>query len=250
MRAADAGGSVRRFLIAAAVTDVRAHPEAERPELADDVRRIEDLCLGELGYVRGTRLGLDPTRDQLLRALREFATDPDRGPEDYVVLYLATHGVTAEGSGRHYLLLTDSDARDLRGTALPTEDLVAQLWEDTAIERLLVLIDACYAEEGAATALGAALEARRFREPVTEHGSTGLVLISSSRRKEETYTGALSAAFDRAVRRQATAGNAPAHISLEHVMAAIRGDPEVPRVQRPVWSLTNATGGIPGSATP
>ncbi|MEV0175931.1 caspase family protein [Streptomyces sp. NPDC050803] len=245
MAADSAEAPARRFLIAAAVTDVKAHPEAERPELADDVRRMEELFLGELGYVRGARPGLDPTRNQLLDALGEFAKAPDRRPDDYVVLYLATHGITAEHSGRHYLLLHDSDARDLRRTALPTDDLVAQLWEDTAIERLLVLIDACYAEEGADTALRAALEARRFREPVTEHGSTGLVLISSSRRKEETYTGALSAAFDRAVRRQATAGHAPAHISLEHVMAAIRSDPEVPRAQRPVWSLTHATGDIP-----
>lgn len=235
----------RRFLIATAVTGVRAHPEAERPELADDVRRMEELFLGELGYERGAPIGLDPARGQLMAGLREFAKSPDRRPDDYVVLYLATHGVTAEHSGRHYLLLRDSDARDLRGTALPTEDLVAHLWEDTAIERLLVLIDACYAEEGADSALRTALEARRFREPVTEHGSTGLVLVSSSRRKEETYTGALSAAFARAVRRQATAGHAPAHISLEHVMAAIRSDPEVPRAQRPVWSLTHATGDIP-----
>ncbi|MFD9002883.1 caspase family protein [Streptomyces sp. NPDC059582] len=235
----------RRFLITAAVTEVRAHPEAERPELADDVRRIEDLFLGELGYLRGVDLGANPTRARLADALRTFATAPERSPEDYVVLYLATHGVTAEHSGRHYLLLHDSDARNLRGTALPTEDLVAQLWEDTDVERLLVLIDACYAEEGADRALRGALEARRFREPVTEHGNTGLVLVSSSRRKEETYTGALSAAFDRAVRRQATAGHAPAHISLEHVMAAIRSDSEVPPAQRPVWSLTHATGDIP-----
>lgn len=238
-------GTSRRFLIAAAVTSVAAHPEAERAELADDVHRIEELFLGPLGYRRGTDLALDPTCRQLQDALRAFATAPDRSPEDYVVLYLATHGVTAEHSGRHYLLLHDSDARDLRGTALPTEDLVAQLWEDTPVERLLVLIDACYSEEGADRALRGALEARRFREPVTEHGTTGLVLVSSSRRKEEAYTGALSAAFDRAVRRTATAGHAPAHISLEHVMAAIRSDPEVPAAQRPVWSLTHATGDIP-----
>ncbi|MGV9455718.1 caspase family protein [Streptomyces sp. NPDC003635] len=245
MDAASTEPAGRRFLIATAVTDVRAHPEAVRPELADDVRRMEELFLTELGYATGAPIGLDPTREQLVDALRGFAKDPDRRPDDHVVLYLATHGVTAEHSGRHYLLLRDSEARDLRGTALPTEDLVAHLWEDTAIERLLVLIDACYAEEGADSALRTALEARRFREPVTEHGGTGLVLISSSRRKEESYTGALSAAFDRAVRRQATAGHAPAHISLEHVMAAIRSDPEVPRAQRPVWSLTHATGDIP-----
>ncbi|WP_240436111.1 MULTISPECIES: caspase family protein [Streptomyces] len=227
------------------MTDVVAHPEAERAELADDVHRMKELFLGELGYRTGPDLGLNPTKQQLTMALREFAMSSERRADDHVVLYIATHGLTSESSGRHYLLLHDSEARDLPGTALPTEDLVVHLWEDTAVERLLVLIDACYAEEGTDRALRAALEARRFREPVTEHGSTGLVLVSSSRRKEETYAGALSAAFDRAVRRHATAGHAPAHISLEHVMAAIRSDPEVPSAQRPVWSLTHATGDIP-----
>ncbi|MFE7812164.1 caspase family protein [Streptomyces sp. NPDC057433] len=235
----------RRLLLSTVVSEVRAHPEAERPELVDDLRRMDRLFLGELGYTRGAELGVNPTRQRLTRALRAFATAPERRPDDYVVLYVAAHGVTADHSGRHYLLLHDSDARDLRGTALPTEDLVAQIWEDTTVERLLVLIDACYAEEGADNALRGALEARRFREPVTEHGHTGLVLVSSSRRKEETYTGALSAAFDRAVRRRATVGHVPAHIGLQQIMAAIRSDPEVPRAQRPVWSLTHATGDIP-----
>ncbi|WP_338694874.1 AAA family ATPase [Streptomyces sp. Q6] len=240
-RAADG----RRYVLSAAVTQVAAHPDAARPELAEDVRRIERLFLGELDHTRGADLGLDPSREQLTKALRAFATAPERRPDDHVVLYLAAHGVTAEDSGRHYLLLSDSDARDPHGTALPTEELVALLWEGTSIERLLVLVDCCYAEAGTDTALRSALKARQFREPVTEHGPTGLVLVASSRRKEESYVGALSAAFDRAVRRQATAGHAPAHISVEHVMAAIAADPEVPPAQRPVWSLSHATGGIP-----
>ncbi|MFJ2236097.1 caspase family protein [Streptomyces sp. NPDC087859] len=235
----------RRFLIAAAVTDVSAHPDAERAELADDVRRIEELFLDELGYRRGADTGLNPTREELRAALRGFATAPDRRPDDHVVVYLAAHGVTDPDNGSHYLLLHDSRTDDLYGTALPTEDLVGQLWQGTAVERLLVLIDACYAEEGADKALRGALDARRFRVPVTEHGNTGLVLVSASRRKEEAYTGALSAAFDRAVRRHATVGHAPAHISLEQVMAAISADPEVPHAQRPVWSLAHATGDIP-----
>ncbi|SED09346.1 WD40 repeat [Streptomyces sp. 3213] len=234
----------RRFLISTAVTEVAAHPEADRPELADDVQRVDHLFLDELGYCKGIDPGLNPTRQDLATALRAFATAPERRPDDYVVLYVAAHGVVDEDSGHHYLLLNNSNAHDLHGTALPTEELVAQLWKGSAIERLLVLIDACYAEEGADRALRTALEGRRFRQPVTDHGTTGLVLISSSRRKEEAYAGALSSAFDRAVRRQATVGHAPAHISLDQVMAAIRSDPEVPPAQRPV-TLTYTSGGTP-----
>ncbi|WP_208609524.1 caspase family protein [Streptomyces atriruber] len=235
----------RRFLLSTAVPDVHAHPEVARPELADDVARVDRLFLGELGYRRGADLGLGPTREQLTKGLRAFATAPERAPDDYVVLYLACHGVTAERSGRHYLLLADSDARDLRGTALPTEDLVALLWEDTPVARLLVLIDACYAEEGADSALRAALEARRTHTSVTDPGSTGLVIIAASRRKEEAVAGALSAAFDRAVRSQATAGHVPAHIGIGQVMRAIRADPLVPPTQRANWSVTHAVADIP-----
>ncbi|MFD9121184.1 caspase family protein [Streptomyces bottropensis] len=235
----------RRFLLSTAVPDVRAHPEDQRAELADDVERIDRLFIGELGYRRGADLGLNPTREQLTKALRAFATAPERAPDDYVVLYLACHGRVAERSGRHYLMLADSEHDDLRGTALPSEDLLAQLWEDTPVERLLVILDTCFSEEGTTSAMRSGLEARRFQEPVTEHGSTGLVLVASSRRKEETETGALSAAFDRAVRRQATAGHAPAHISLERVMAAISSDREALLRQRLVWSLANATADIP-----
>ncbi|MEU6994330.1 caspase family protein [Streptomyces sp. NPDC046465] len=235
--------TARRFLISTAVPDVRRHPELALPELADDVRRVDDLFLGTLGYQRGADPGIDPTRAGLLDTLRTFARAPERTPDDYVVLYIATHGVTSEHSGRHYLLLADSDADDLRGTALPTDDLIAQLWEETAFERLLVMIDACYAEEGTDKALSSALEARRGRRTATS--STGLVLVGSSRRKEESSAGALSVAFDRAVRRRATAGHAPAHISLNDVMNAVAADPEVPATQVPVWSFSHGRAAIP-----
>lgn len=242
---ADRPAPARRFLLSTAVTEVHAHPEAARPELADDVARIDRLFLGELDYRRGADLGLDPTREQLTKTLRKFATDPERTPDDYVVLYLTCHGVTAEGSGRHYLLLADSDARDLPGTALPTEDLVTLLWEDTPVARLLVLIDACYAEEGADSALRAALEARRSDPGPTGAGATGLVIVAATRRKEEALAGALSAAFDRAVRSQATAGHAPAHIGIGQVMRAIKADPRLPATQRAIWSVTHADADIP-----
>ncbi|MFF1378167.1 caspase family protein [Streptomyces sp. NPDC058308] len=237
------GDAPRRFLISTAVTDVHRHPELALPELADDVRRIDDLFLGTLGYRPGADPGIDPTRAGLLAALRTFARAPERTPDDYVVLYIATHGVTSQDSGRHYLLLADSDADDLRGTALPTDDLIAQLWEETVFERLLVMIDACYAEEGTDKALSSALEARRGRR--TSTSSTGLVLVASSRRKEESSAGALSAAFDRSVRRRATAGHAPAHISLNDVMNAVAADPEVPATQVPVWSFSHGRAAIP-----
>ncbi|MFF5499520.1 caspase family protein [Streptomyces aquilus] len=235
----------RRYLITAAVPRVHAFPDLERSELADDVRRMEDLFVGLLGYERAADTGSDPTREQLLKALRAFAVSEERRPDDYVVLYFAGHGSVAEQSGRHYLLTADSD-RDLRGTALPTEELVAQLWEETGIERLLVLLDACHSEAGLDEALDGALRDRRFRPTTGRSPGSGLVLIASSRRKQETAPGALSAALDRAVRRQATyAGRVPRHLRLDEVLDAIAHDSEVPAWQEPVVAMIQCTSGYP-----
>ncbi|MBT2526797.1 caspase family protein [Streptomyces sp. ISL-99] len=243
--AARGGVPARRYLLATAVPRIAGHPELDTPQLADDVRRVEGLFLGELGYEKAAAVGLGPGRDELTRALRAFARSGERRPDDYLVCYIAAHGVVSPDSGAHHLLLSDSDPDDLRGSALRTEDLIAQVWEGTPLERVLLLLDACHAEAGGDDALHTALQVRRYRTPATESTGTGLALVSSSRRKEYTRPGALSAAFDRAVRSRATAGNAPASISLEHVMAAISDDPEVPDWQRPVWTVTHVSAAIP-----
>ncbi|WP_104814653.1 caspase family protein [Kitasatospora sp. MMS16-BH015] len=116
-----------RHLIAVAVTRVAGRPDLDRPELAEDVQRLERLFGAELGYRRATPLRLDPSREQLTRAVRAFALAPERRPEDHLVLYLACHGLVHPGSGEHYLLLADSDEDDLRGTALRTGELAQQL---------------------------------------------------------------------------------------------------------------------------
>ncbi|WP_306319336.1 MULTISPECIES: caspase family protein [unclassified Streptomyces] len=235
----------RRFLLAAAVTDVYAHPEDARPELADDVRRMEKLFLDELGFERGAELPANPTRQELESGIRAFAMHPDRGPDDYVVLYLACHGVVPEYSGEHYLLLADSDDADLLGTALPADRLVAHLWEGTAIERVLVVLDTCYAETGTDAAARGALDVRRGRVAGTGHGSTGLVLVASARHTEQAQAGDLSKAFVRAVHDLATAGNAPAHIAIGDVMDAIDRDPGAAPSQRVTWGLLQGSGRIP-----
>ncbi|MEU1516528.1 caspase family protein [Streptomyces sp. NPDC005811] len=235
----------RRYLITAAVPRVRGRPDLDRPELADDVSRMEDLFVGLLGHERAAVTGPEPTREQLLKALRAFAVSEDRRPDDYVVLYFAGHGVVSEQSGRHYLLTADSD-HDLRGTALPTEELVAQLWEESGIERLLILLDACHSEAGLDEALTGALRDRRLRPATGRTPGNGLVLLASSRRRQETAVGALSAAFDRAVRRQAAyAGRVPGHLRLDDVLDAVALDPEVPRWQEPTVFLVQGTSGFP-----
>ncbi|MGW2381285.1 caspase family protein [Streptomyces lincolnensis] len=235
----------RRYLITATVPRVHAFPDLERPELASDVHRVEDLFVGLLGHERVAVTGPDPTKEQLLKALRAFAVSDERRPDDYVVLYFAGHGALAEQSGRHYLLTADSD-RDLRGTALPTEELVAQLWEETGIERLLVLLDACHAEAGLDEALRGALQDRRFRPTSGRGPGNGLVMVASSRRKQETAPGALSAALDRAVRREATfAGRVPEHLRLDDVLKRVASDPDVPTWQEPVVATAHCTSGLP-----
>ena len=84
-------GDGRRFLLTGVVSRYALQPLWNREELAEDLERVVAL-FGELGYRHVPLMGLDPTWLQLQDALRDFATAPDRQPEDYVAVYLAGHG--------------------------------------------------------------------------------------------------------------------------------------------------------------
>lgn len=228
-------GGARRYLIAAAVTRVlKGSPLLDLPELAEDIDRISGLFLGAdgLGYELAGPSGLDPYRDEFVRELQDFARSPERNADDYLVLFLACHGASSPESGDHYLLMADTDPDDLSGTALRVEDLVRALWEGTRLNRVLLLLDACYSEASADAAVQQVLRSRRAGRRRTEPATTGFVIVSSTRVTEEAIPGAFTSALRRAVSSRATAGNAPKSIPLDDVMAGLHDDPEVPPTQR------------------
>ncbi len=234
-----------RFLFAAAVAQVPAAPELDRPELCEDVDRVVRLFTADLGYQRVPGLDLNPSRSELLGALGRFARSPERDPDDYVVVYLAAHGAVADATGDHFLLTADSDPGELTGTALRTEELARVLWEGTGLHRVLLLIDSCHAEAGANDTLVQALRSRRFVKPAAGN-TTGFGVIASAGRKEFGSPGVFTRSFERAVRHEATAGHAPRVLSIDSVLASMSTDPEFPAWQRPRWAFVDGTSAIPG----
>ncbi|MFG2900578.1 hypothetical protein ACGFZH_26255 [Streptomyces zaomyceticus] len=120
------------------------------PLMPEELRAAVRL-FGGLGYrvdERITDAGLGATRDRLL----DWAYRTD-GTGAAVVLYWTGHGV--DGTGRHYLLCADSRPDRLAGTALAAEDLTRYVLESGA-ERVLLVIDTCWAGQGGTDAAAAA----------------------------------------------------------------------------------------------
>src|SRR5215469_9826967 len=115
------------------------------PGVVGDVDAIIDV-LRAFGYqpTRGFEHGLiDPgTGVDLQERLLEWAQS-DHASGDTLVVYHAGHGVN---EGSHYLVCHET-AYDLAGrtvTALPTSRLI-ELAGNAGVQRLLVILDTCYA---------------------------------------------------------------------------------------------------------
>ena len=83
-----------------------------------------------------------------IRAAIESTIKTRAGPGDTILLFIASHGVVADSSGksRGYVLTYDSDPEDLATTAIPMTD-IRKLFEDemTHGHRLLLFVDVCHA---------------------------------------------------------------------------------------------------------
>ncbi|GAB3860539.1 caspase family protein [Dactylosporangium cerinum] len=242
--------TVRRFLLTGVYSHYHFEPTWDRPELADDLTTMVALFTGEFGYTHVPLLGLDATWLQTKDALRDFATSPDRRPDDYVVLYLAGHGEVipvGQTGVEHILLPSDATGIDLRRRAVKSADLAEWLLADTEIRRLLLIVDACYSGHGALDFASSALASlgRPHRFDGEDSGGTGVIVITASRPAERAVAGAFTAGFARAVRHQATAGHGPEDLSIDAVLSVLRADPAVPASQTATWSLLLGEGSIP-----
>jgi len=136
----------RRFLLATGTAKYHNENLADLPTVAADVERVGALFTARLGYQRVGGLELSPTAERLRLWLRGFARDPDRQPSDLVVFYYAGHGEVADDR-RHVLLLPAEQAGQV--LELDTETLARELLSGTPLRRLLVILETCFAGQGA-----------------------------------------------------------------------------------------------------
>lgn len=217
--------SPRRLLLATAITHYPLDPELDRPELVEDVNRMEQVLGDMFGYDRALVLPSDPTGDQLRNSLRDFAVERCR-QDDYVVLYLTGHGEILD-SGKHVLLPSDHKPTDVLGRAVKTADIAEWMLEQTPLRRLMIILDCCYAGAGGAQLVKEAVGGW--------DGQGSLVVITATRPPQQAEPGVFTQAFARAVRNESRAagGYAVPALNLQAIVDLIRNDVQVPGFQTP-----------------
>src|SRR5262249_51884058 len=145
-----------------------ACPRMGLPKLArveHDIRRVVDMFTSkQQGYERvlADRIRLGATAQKIQNELSAWFADPGRKASDCVVIYIAGHGDQMGRFGHHYLLTSDSTERELNRKAIKTSALVELLFEGEGErpQHILLILDTCYAGQGAGQAAAAVSQAR------------------------------------------------------------------------------------------
>ncbi|MFF7734848.1 caspase family protein [Streptomyces sp. NPDC007984] len=236
------GTEPRRYLIATAIShypNAPAELEWDRPGLVEARRAIVELFTQELGYMHVSDLGLNPTKHQLTRELREFCRSPERRADDVVAVYIAGHGEVLDNDD--YVLLTaDTEPDDLFDALLPSI-LARKILAGTKVRRLLLMLDTCFSGQGGNELLSAMARLKNdWRED-----EAGLAVITSAQPRELAQTGAFPELLTDAVTSFATAGYTPPMLALDAVVNATRTNPKRPDFQHIGLEIIGLTGEIP-----
>jgi WD40 repeat protein len=203
----------RRYFIGAATTVYR--PESgfeDRPELADEVARMSMLFTSpEIGYQPVRGFGADLKAADFRDRLRAFLIDPDRRDSDIVVIYYTGHGHLDGGD----LLLPMADTTaDVAGTAIWAEELTTRLLRgDVRVQRLLFLLDTCYAAAGGGAIARGGIDFVNRLQGLANSPSVGVVV--AARPREQASSGAFTQAFVDAVGHRASGGHEPEFLALD-----------------------------------
>ncbi|HEX6354755.1 caspase family protein [Actinophytocola sp.] len=232
----------RRYLIATAIAHYPNAPHWDRPGLAAARDQVVSLFTQDLGYVHVSDLGLNPTRGQLTKLLRDFSRDPARRPDDLVAVYIGGHGEVLESTGDHVLLTADTDPDDIED-ALPTAELARKMLLGTRVRRVLLMLDTCYSGRG-----GNELTAAAVTSMTTGWGDddgAGLVVITSAQPAEQAQAGAFPRLLRDAVHSLPTAGYNPDTLPLDSVVKAMNAHAAKPGYQTVGFSVAGLAGEIP-----
>lgn len=169
-------GEPARWFIGAATTTYLPETELDdRPELAGALHRMSNLFTS-LGYKVVPGFGENLSVPEFTSRLRTFLTSPERRDDDLVVVYYTGHGALDERGG---LLLPMADTGDdLAFTGLRAEDLTGRLLSGTksvkvSVQRLLIMLDTCYAGAAGAPLAGEAVEYLNRLRGLTSNPSVG-----------------------------------------------------------------------------
>jgi hypothetical protein len=186
--------SPRRYLIAAGVENYRYLSNLDLPLVPLELKRVT-AALVQIGYKRLLpRLASNPTKMQLVARINEGLGNLTEQSTAMLAFYFTGHG-HFDGD-RHYLILSDSNADDLDGTALPVEELARILMKKRHFQQTLIILDVCYAGRGN-DEIGAIFQ--RLKNAFSSYLGSGAFLLASARGSEQASQGVFSEAFARVI---------------------------------------------------
>jgi hypothetical protein len=130
------------------------------------------------------------------------------GPDDLVVLFISSHGTSAaddfaaKTDGQTgYILMHDSDPNNLRGTALPMEEMKQEVVSRLRATRVVTFLDTCFSGDTVKWAAGAKRLAPVISSSIYDGFAqgTGRVLIVSSQGAEQSWEGPGNGYFTKAL---------------------------------------------------
>ncbi|MGW1793144.1 caspase family protein [Streptomyces tubercidicus] len=180
----------------------------ELPGVPEDLQRVTAL-FSSLGYAEILpELAGAPDAQQVRAGLEDWLKADERCKEDVLVVYYAGHGLR---DGRSHRLTCRNSRHDRVSTTLASREL-ADLLADTQVGHVLLLIDTCHAELGAAEIANVTGQLVDYRPP----GADGLWLVASARSRELAYDHAFVTALETAVR-AGTAGMRQRYLDIPTV---------------------------------
>ncbi|MFF4922400.1 caspase family protein [Kitasatospora sp. NPDC001261] len=213
--ATGAADGLNRYVLAFGADTFPVDPVLEDlPGVPEDLRRVNALFTS-LGYREILpHLAGAPDAQQLRADLEDWLKADERCEQDVLVVYYAGHGLRDDHSHR----VTFRNSRhNRRSTTLGSREL-ADLLADTRVGHVLLLLDTCYSELGAAEITGVTGHLVDNRPPEAD----GLWLVASARSRELAYDHAFVSALETAVR-ASTAGMRQRYLDIPTVTDQING---------------------------
>jgi len=229
------GSEVSRRRLLAAGTGVFSSREIDDlKEVPNEIKAIQRVFHG-LGFDLEPKAN-DLDHANLLTRCSDFRNSAAAG--DVLVAYYTSHGV--RDHERFYLLTSDSDLKDLDGTAVAAEDLARRLIKYSKARQVLIILDMCFAGAGLADiaklAGSLAFTAGDLDPELYVIAAAGIKQTA----KQSAFAKALTAVLRNVDER--LAGRAQPYLHVGSLVAEINASLEKAGRQRARWSCLNSLG--------
>ena len=162
-------------------------PQLKYP--SKDAKDFHQFLVGEGKFAKDHVLLLTDENATKVKILDAFGDGwlPRRVfPDDLVVIFISSHGSSADSAGENFIIAHDSDPNHPYATGIRLQDLSSEITKRTGCERVVLLLDACHS--GAATAGAKGLQrtaATNF--DLEKLAGVGQLIISSSQKDEVSW---------------------------------------------------------------